>query len=260
MTRWAGLALLGALGLAAVLGAGVPARVDLDAVLLGPSLAHPLGTDHLGRDLAARVIAGSGPAVVAVLAALGGVLSLGLLGGAALSLGPAPVRMLVAGVADLVLALPTLVVALILSAVLGGGALTVGLALALTAWAPYALTIAALSDGVRSEQFWLAARALGVRPARGFMRHILPTLAAPIGALLGADAGRAVILAASLGFLGLGVDTGRPDWGAMIHEYRMFLFEAPRLLLAPMAVIGLLSLALHLICDPVSGPAVRQGH
>ncbi len=257
MTRWAGLALLGALALASLLGPGAPGQIDLDAVLLGPSLSHPLGTDHLGRDLAARVIAGSGPAVAAVLAALGGVVSLGLLGGAALSLGPAPVRSLVAGVADLVLAIPTLVVALILSAIMGGGALTVGLALALTAWAPYALTIAALSDRIRSEQFWLAARALGVPPAGGFMRHILPTLAAPLGALLGADAGRAVILAASLGFLGLGVDTGRPDWGAMIHEYRMFLFEAPRLLLVPMAVIGLLSLALHLVFDPVSSLAKR---
>jgi ABC-type dipeptide/oligopeptide/nickel transport system permease subunit len=254
--RRAGAGLLALLAVAALAATGEPARIDLDAVLAGPSPALWLGTDHLGRDLAARLAAGAGPALAAVAAALGGALVLGGLAGAALSLGGGSLRVVVGAAADLALATPTLVTALILAAALGGGPLTVGLALALTGWAPYALTVAALTDRLRAELFWGAARALGVGPVRGFVRHIAPHLAAPVGALAGADAGRAVVLAASLGFLGLGADTGRPDWGAMIHEYRHFLFGHPRLVLAPIAAIALLSLGLHLLLD---GPAAATG-
>ena len=225
-------------------------RVDLDLVLAPISPAHPLGTDHLGRDLLARMAAGLVPSLQAVAAALLGALGVGLAAGAAMSLGPGWLRAGLGWAADLALALPTLVVALILSAALGGGPLVIGASLALTAWAPYALTVAQMSDQVRKETWWLATRALGVDGVAGFRRHILPAIAGRVGALAGSDAGRAVILAASLGFLGLGMDTGRPCWGGLIHEYRMFLFSHPRLVLAPTLAIAALSLALHLALDP----------
>lgn len=224
--------------------------VNLDAVLAPPSAAHLLGTDHLGRDLLTRLAAGARPSLQAVAAALVGALGLGITAGAAMSLGPWWLRAAISSLADLALALPTLVVALILASVLGGGPVVIGSALALTAWAPYALTVAQLSDGVRKETWWLATQALGVDGVTGFLRHILPVIAPRLGALAGADAGRAVILAASLGFLGLGMDTGRPCWGGLIHEYRMFLFSHPRLVLAPITAIAVLSVALHLTCDP----------
>jgi ABC-type dipeptide/oligopeptide/nickel transport system permease subunit len=229
-------------------------RVDLDHVLAPPSAAHPLGTDHLGRDLAARLAAGARPSVQAAAAALAGALGLGLAAGAAMSLGPGWVRAALEGLADLALALPTLVVALLLAGALGGGPLVIGGALAITAWAPYALVVAQLSDRVRHERWWLAARALGVTGPGGFARHILPAIAPRVGALAGADAGRAVVLAASLGFLGLGTDAGRPCWGGMIHDYRMFLFSHPRLVLAPVMALALMSLALHLALDRPDRP------
>lgn len=240
------------LGGVTVLALPVPPSVppDFDMVLAAPSPAHPLGTDHLGRDLMARLMAGAGPTVQAVAAALAGALGFGIAAGAAMSLGPDWLRAGLASLADLALALPTLVVALLLAAALGGGPLVIGGALALTAWAPYALSVVQMSDRVRKESWWLAARALGVGGFAGFRRHILPAIRGRIGALAGADAGRAVILAASLGFLGLGMDTGRPCWGGLIHEYRMYLFSHPRLVLTPVAAIALLSLALHLSFDP----------
>lgn len=236
--------------LAIVTGAGAPVAVDLDLVLASPSSAHPLGTDHLGRDLLARLVEGAVPSLQAAGSALAGALGLGIAAGAAMSLGPPWARASLEALADLALALPTLVVALVLAAALGGGPLVIGAALALTAWAPYALTVAHLSDHARKETWWLAARAMGVTGVGGFRRHILPAIAARLGALAGADAGRAVILAASLGFLGLGLDTGRPCWGGLIHEYRMFLFSHPRLVLAPVAAIAALSMVLHLSLDP----------
>ena len=99
------------------------------------------------------------------------------------------------------------------------------------------------------QPYWLATRALGVPLPRALSRHLLPALAAPLGALAGADAGRAVMLVASLGFLGLSADTGRPDWGAMVHEYRLHAFGRPLLVAAPVAAIAAVSLALHLILD-----------
>lgn len=244
--------LVGAAGAAALIRAPGPV-VDLDAVLAPMSALHPLGTDHLGRDLLARIAAGAQPSVQAVGAALAGALGLGLAAGAAMSLSPPWLRAGLEALADLALALPTLVVALLLAAALGGGPVVIGASLALTAWAPYALTVARMSDQVRKETWWLAARAMGVGGLGGFRRHILPAIAGRIGALAGADAGRAVILAASLGFLGLGMDTGRPCWGGLIHEYRMFLFSYPRLVLAPIGAIAALSLTLHLVFDPLAG-------
>lgn len=258
MTRILILAWLMVLMLAAA-GVGGGGAVDLDAALAAPSLSHPLGTDHLGRDLAARLVAGAAPSLQAVAAALAGALGAGLAAGAAISLGPAWLRVGLEGLADLALALPTLVVALLLAAAFGGGPLVIGGALALTAWAPYALTVAQLCDRIRGEPYWYAARALGVGAVRGFRTHILPNIAPRIGALAGADAGRAILLAASLGFLGLGVDTSRPCWGGLVHEYRMFLFSHPRLPLAPVAAIALISLTLHLALDPLRRRTPQRG-
>ena len=147
------------------------------------------------------------------------------------------------------LAVPTLVTALVLSTVFGAGIPTVAAALLATSWAPYALTIAALFDRVRGEPYWLASRALGTTLPGAVYRHMLPNVWPALGALAGADAGRAVILVASLGFIGLSTDTGRPEWGAMIHEYRMFLFTEPRLVLAPILTCALVCVLLHGLLD-----------
>jgi ABC-type dipeptide/oligopeptide/nickel transport system permease subunit len=79
---------------------------------------------------------------------------------------------------------------------------------------------------------------------------MVPNAWPAIGALAGADAGRAVVLVASLGFIGLSADTGRPEWGAMIYEYRTFLFTEPRLVLAPVIACALVTTLLHLSLDP----------
>lgn len=234
-----------------------PHAVDLDRVLAAPSPAHWLGTDHLGRDVASRLLAGAAPALVAIAVALAATLGLGTLAGALVALGPPALASATRRLAEIALALPVLVVALVVAAAMGAGPATAGLALAASAWAPYAITIAGLLERLSAEPYWRAAEALGLPRARAVARHLLPALAPPLGALAGADAGRAVILVASLGFLGLTGDTGRPDWGTMIHEYRMFLFDAPRLMIAPSAAIAALALALNRALDP---GACSRGH
>lgn len=229
--------------------------VDLGNVLAQPSPAHLFGTDHLGRDVFSRVMAGAQPSLAAAGLALFLTLAAGTLAGSLIAIAPASLAGAVRRLAEIVIAAPQLVVALVVAAILGAGPLTAAIALALTGWAHYALVVAALIERLTAEPYWRAAEALGVDRISGLRRHLLPNLAAPLGALAGADAARAVILIASLGFLGLSADTGRPEWGAMIHEYRIFIFEAPRLLFYPMAATALLALACSLLLDPGASTA-----
>lgn len=241
----------------AVAASADPHAVDLAQRLSAPSWAQPFGSDHLGRDLAARVVWGAVPSLAAVAIVVFGGVTLGVLAGVAMALGPAPVRTAFRAAAQTALAIPTLVTALALSAAFGAGAVTIAAALLVTSWAPYALSIEALVDGVRREPYWRASEALGAPTLQAAHRHVLPNVWPALGALAGADAGRAVIIVASLGFIGVSADTGRPEWGAMIYEYRGFLFTAPRLVLAPALACALLALALHLILDAPRGAARR---
>ncbi|WP_193743593.1 ABC transporter permease [Tateyamaria sp. ANG-S1] len=226
-----------------------PHSIDLANRLAKPSVGAPLGTDHLGRDLATRVVLGIVPSLTAIAMVLVGGIGIGVTAGGVIALGPPALRGAVAWLAETVLAVPTLVTALVLSAIFGAGVWTVAMALIVTSWAPYALTIAALFDRIRGETYWRASEALGTTLPAALWRHMLPNAWPAIGALAGADAGRAVILVASLGFIGLSADTGRPEWGAMIYEYRVFLFTEPRLVLAPVIACALVTTLLHLLFD-----------
>ena len=250
-----GALLLAGFGLAAVAALWVagysqdPHAIDLSNRLAAPCATHPLGTDHLGRDLATRLAWGATPSLAAVAIVLAGGLGLGLLAGGIIALAPPPLRDGVQWLAKTALAVPTLVTALVLSAIFGAGILTVSAALLVTSWAPYALTIAALFDRIRGEVYWQASEALGATLPSAVRRHMLPNAWPALGGLAGADAGRAVILVASLGFIGLSADTGQPEWGAMIHEYRMFLFTEPRLVLAPILACTFVTVLLHGMLD-----------
>jgi len=224
--------------------------IDLANILAPPSATHLFGTDHLGRDVFSRVMAGAQPSLAAAGLALVLTLTAGILAGSVIAIAPPTCADAVKRLAEIVIAAPQLVVALVVAAILGAGPLTAAIALALTGWAHYALVVAALIERLTAEPYWRAAEALGVDHIGGLRRHLLPNLTAPLGALAGADAARAVILIASLGFLGLAADAGRPEWGAMIHEYRIFIFEAPRLLFYPMAATALLALSFNLLLDP----------
>jgi len=244
---------VGAIGWLMTGGLNDPHAIDLSNRLAAPSVSAPLGTDHLGRDLATRVVLGAVPSMMAIALVIIGGIGIGVTAGGVIALGPPALRAAVAWLAETVLAVPTLVTALVLSAILGAGIWTVAMALIVTSWAPYALTIAALFDRIRGELYWRASEAMGTALPAALWRHMLPNAWAAIGALAGADAGRAVVLVASLGFIGLSADTGRPEWGAMIYEYRTFLFTEPRLVLAPVIACTCVTTLLHLLLDRRKG-------
>ncbi len=228
-----------------------PHAIDLERALAGPSLLHPLGTDHLGRDLASRLAVGAGRTLLVAGTALG----LGALLGLALGLA-APVlgggaRRLLLDLASLLLVLPRLLLALALTALFGLAPITAGLSLGLATTAHHTLLTAALADAVLREPYWLAARSLGSGRLACARRHLLPAVRPAFLTHLGTEAARIVVAYSELTFIGLGADSSAPDWGTMIWDYRLYLLESPRLTLAPLMAIAVLALALHLAFDPV---------
>jgi len=228
-------------------GSAAMGGIDLDRRLLPPALhfAHPLGTDHLGRDMLLRILAGAWPTLEAVAA--GGLVAalLGLTLGLAGAL-PGSAGALSRGLAQGMAAVPGLLVALAVAGAVGGGVspAAAGIALAVPASGQAALVVAGLAARASAEGHVRAALALGVTPIMTLARHIWPVLRDAWLAWAGARLPRIALAYAGLAFLGLGADAGRPDWGAMVWEYRTYALAAPWLPMMP--VLGLATLTLGL--------------
>ncbi|WP_299951597.1 ATP-binding cassette domain-containing protein [uncultured Modestobacter sp.] len=242
----AALGLLGLLVLAVLVGPLLspwsPTATDLTAVRAGPSAAHWLGTDHLGRDeltrllVAGRTSLGIVALTVAIALPLG--LALGLLAGWR----GGWVDSLVLRASDVVVAVPALLVGVVLAGVLGGGAGGLVLALAAGGWASYARLVRMEVLLRRRAPVVQALTLLGARPGRVLGRHLLPAVAGPVLVLAGTDVAGLVLAVSTLSFLGLGVRPPTPEWGSMIVEARPYLATDPRLFLLPMLVLALLVL------------------
>jgi ABC-type dipeptide/oligopeptide/nickel transport system permease subunit len=253
-----GLAVL-VLVTAACLLAPVLVRTDPTAQDLGrrfepPSLAAPLGTDHLGRDLLARVLHGGRNTLGGALLAVAVLSGLGLvIGGLAGYLGGLADALLMRAT-DAVLSFPYLVLALALAATFSPSLLTVVVAVALTWWGHYARVIRGMVLSLRETPYVEAARAVGAGPGHVLGRHVLPGILAPMIVLSTLDLGLVVLSVAALSYLGLGVQPPAPEWGMMLNESRLFMFLAPGLMLVPGFMIFVTVLAANLV-----GDALRDG-
>ncbi|MFD5582985.1 ABC transporter permease subunit [Streptomyces sp. NPDC127063] len=221
--------------LAAVVALGLPRdplAVDTGARLHPPSLPHPFGTDALGRDVLARVAHG---ALDTLLLAVS-IGAAALLAGVLLGLAPR----LSGPLADTVNAVPPVLVALLVTAVHGGGATTPALAVLAVAWAPLATHTSALLRQERATTHLAATRALGAGRAHLLRRVLLPAVLPSVArhALLRLP-GTALALA-SLSFLGLGAQPPSPEWGLLLAENQPYAERAPWTVLAPAAALALL--------------------
>ncbi len=253
---WAVAAGAGALGLLALAAAGAPVLSSRDPLatalhdrLGSPRPGHALGQDTLGRDVLARVLHGARISLAVGIATVAISLLAGVALGAAAGFGGGWVDEALARVIDVLLAFPGLLLAIALAAVLGPSLVNVVLALSLLGWTGYARLTRAEVASLRRREFVQAAEALGARPARIVLCHLLP-LALP-GLLVQATFGvaGAIVAEASLSFLGLGAPPPLPSWGAMIDEGRPFLLVAPHLVVVPGVALALTVLALQLLGD-----------
>jgi peptide/nickel transport system permease protein len=208
---------LAALYLACLLLApgGSLATLEPNAALLSPRLAHPLGTDDLGRDMLAALLQGGRTSLMVAAVATLLALALGLLVGLAAGLGPAPLDEVLMRVAEITASLPALLLAVLVAALFGGSAWNLALLLGLTRWPVIARIVRIEVRGLLAREFLRAAWALGASPMHAARRHVLPHLAAPTLAAAGIVFGGAVVAEAALAFVGLG-DPAVTSWGQMV--------------------------------------------
>ncbi|MCE8418159.1 ABC transporter permease [Rhodovulum sulfidophilum] len=244
------IALLAIAALAPWIAPHDPFHQDLAARLqpLGTP-GHLLGTDSLGRDILSRLIYGSRitlyiVTLVALIAPLAGLIMgtvSGYLGGW--------VDMVLMRITDIFLAFPRLVLALAFVAALGAGIENAVLAIALTAWPPYARIARAETLTLRNADFISAVRLQGAGPVRIITRHIWPLCISSLIVRVTLDMAGIILAAAGLGFLGLGAQPPSPEWGAMISEGRRFILDHWWVATMPGLAIFTVSLAFNLLGD-----------
>jgi peptide/nickel transport system permease protein len=223
-----------------------------DTPVLGPSGKHWLGTDPLGRDIFSRVLNGGGSVILLPLLAVGlamviavvvGLLS-GYLGGR--------VDAVVTRVVDVVLAIPSYLIVLVVVTAFGAGSTIVVLTVAVV-YAPYIIRVLrAATLAVSPLDFVLAARARGEGIRWVVFREILPNIGPTLLVEIALRTTYAIMFIASLSFLGLGVQPPSSNWGVMVAENRLMLLVHPAGVIAPALLIGVLAISINLIADALT--------
>lgn len=244
------LALVAVAALAPWIAPHDPLAQDLSRRLLPPGTpGNWLGTDDFGRDILSRIIYGARITlyIIALVAVTAPVLGL-LIGTVAGYFGGWVDRVLMR-LTDIFMAFPRLILALALVAVLGPGIENAVLAIALTAWPPYARVARAETLTVRNSDYIAAVRLQGAGAARIIAGHIVPMCISSVIIRVTLDMAGVILIAAGLGFLGLGVQPPLPEWGLMISSGRKFLFEQWWVATMPGLAIFVVSLGFNLLGD-----------
>jgi peptide/nickel transport system permease protein len=202
-----------------------PLAQDIAQRLAPPGPAHWLGTDPLGRDILSRVLYGARISIPVGMAAVALAVLLGTLVGSVAGGAGGAVDEVIMRVTDLMLAFPTVILAMIISAALGAGIRNAVIAIMVAWWPSYARFARGLVLAARGREYVEAARAVGASTFRVFSRHILVNIVSPIVILGTLDVGHAILTFASLSFLGLGPPPQIPEWGSMIASGRDYLVQ-----------------------------------
>ncbi len=227
-----------------------PTAIDVLHPLSPPFTAgHWLGTDQYGRDLLSRILyAGRIDLAIAF-----GATSVTLVGGTMIGLVAGylggKVDSFLMRLVDLFFAFPFLVLIIAIIAMLGPSTFNMFIAIWITSWVSYARIMRAQTVVAKKQQYVLAARALGYSPVRVMFRHILPNTASPVIIFSMVDAVGNIILAASLGFLGLGAQPPTPEWGAMISDGQSYILSSWWLAAFPGLAVVFVGVAFSLIGD-----------
>jgi ABC-type dipeptide/oligopeptide/nickel transport system permease subunit len=244
------LALLAGLSAAAPLLTAHPSdRQNLARALRPMSIEHPLGTDHLGRDMAARLLYGGRLSLAIGALAVGVGLAVGVPLGAASGFAGGLADLVIQRVADVLLSLPGFLLALSLVSMLGVGLWNVVISVGVSAIPIFIRLVRGSVLSIRGQTYVEAARALGQRRSVIVARHVLPNVVAPVIVQATLSLGSAILVAAGLGFLGLGVQAPTAEWGTMLGEGRQYIFRAPALSTLPGLAIFLAVLGFNLVGD-----------
>jgi ABC-type dipeptide/oligopeptide/nickel transport system permease subunit len=224
-------------------------RADYGQILKQPSVQHPMGTDHLGRDLFSRLIAGTRTTLGLALVVAMVNSALALVVGALCGFLGGRFDTIVMRFVDALLALPGFLLAICFLGLFGGGAFQLVLYLVLTGWAQLARVVRNEVAVVRQLDFITANTAAGYSTARNLFLHALPAVLPSVLILLLNTLIGDVFAIVSLSFLGLGLSPQIPEWGTVLFDARDFFLSSPWLFAFPSALIAAFTLGLHLLAD-----------
>ncbi|MEO5322049.1 ABC transporter permease [Mesorhizobium sp. CC13] len=240
-----------------------PSAQNLLDASLGPSAAHWLGTDHLGRDTLSRLIIAANTSLVSVGSVLGIAMTIGILMGTIAGYHRGWVDDLLMRMVDVGLSIPSLIIALAVIGIVGPGYWTMVMALALAWWPMSGRISRAVAVSIMSKPHIEALRVLGASPWRIYFGHLLPGTIGAVMVYATADAGTAALAVATLSFLGLGIQPPTPEWGQMLVDALPYLESDPRQVLLPglaltAAVIGFNTLGESIALNRIPKPLTRR--
>jgi peptide/nickel transport system permease protein len=226
-----------------------PVKQTLSQTLLPPSSEHLLGTDALGRDLFTRIIYGARTAMIIAFSAIGFAVvvgsTLGLIAGYTGGLTNSVIMRFI----DAMMAFPGILLALTIVSVLGGGMLTVIIALGVQSITGYARVVCAQAMSLRENDYVLAARTLGATKKRIMFLHILPNALAPLIVMSTISIGMTILAEAGLSYLGIGIKEPTIAWGSLVNVGQRYLLLFPLLAIAPGIAIMLVVFGFNMVGD-----------
>jgi peptide/nickel transport system permease protein len=226
-----------------------PTDQDLPARLQPPSGSHWLGTDELGRDIFSRIVHGA--RITLYIVTLVGVIvvPIGLLVGTVAGYFGGITDKVLMRITDVFMAFPRLILALAFVAVLGPSIENAVIAITITSWPPYARIARAETITIRNSEFIMAVRLQGASHWRILRGHVMPMCMSSVVVRLTLDMAGVILIAAGLGFLGLGAQPPAPEWGLMISQGRQYLLDQWWVPTMPGAAIFIVSLGFNLLGD-----------
>ncbi len=226
-----------------------PLKQDLSMALRPPGGAYLLGTDELGRDILSRIIMGAQVSLLMSIAAVLGALSIGTLLGSVAGFYGGRLDNVIMRCIDVLLAMPGILLAITIIAVLGVGLVNVVVAIAINGIPVFTRLARAATLSVKENDYVLAARTLGSTNRHVIVSHVLPNTTAPLLVQSTLMMATSILLSSSLSFLGLGAQPPTPEWGAMLSSGRTYLTSSPHVGTSPGIAIMLVVLGFNMFGD-----------
>lgn len=228
-------------------------KTDLTDIFAPMSAAHYFGTDHLGRDLYSLMADGAVRTISTILIASSIALIFGVALGTIGAYYGGFAETAVQFLTDILMIIPSFILALIIAAMMGLTPVSAGITLGISGIGDYANQAMILTKNVKYRGFILNEKSMGIGSLHIVFRHIIPNIIAPILTALGNRSSSIALQYASLSFIGLGADLTKPDWGALLYQYRIYIIDRPSLLFWPSLSIFSLAFVLHVFFDAKEG-------